>query len=61
MSQTFTATRSENIMATHTDSKRTERSHDKAVTLRVSRHTKNLDQHLAGRAFKRLMREVNGR
>lgn len=48
-------------MATHTDSKRTERSHDKAVTLRVSRHTKNLDQHLAGRAFKRLMREVNGR
>ena len=48
-------------MATHTDSKRTSRSHDKAVTRRVARHEKNLDRHLADRAFRRLMLEVNGR
>ena len=49
-------------MATkHHDSKRTDRSHDKAAALRVSRRMKNLDQHLADRAFRRLMLEVNGR
>jgi len=61
MSQTFTATRSEKIMATHTDSKRTIVSHDKAVVRRISQHEKNLERYLADRAFKRLMVEVNGR
>ncbi len=45
-------------MATHTDSKRTSRSHDKAVTRRVARHEKNLDHYLAERAFRRLMASV---
>lgn len=49
-------------MATkYSDSKRTDRSHDKSIQRRISRHEKDLNQYLAERAFKRLMVEVNGR
>lgn len=42
-------------MSAHTDSKRTSRSHDTAVSRRVARHEKNLDRYLAERAFRRLL------
>lgn len=49
-------------MATkHHDSKRTSRSHEQSIQRRISTHEKNLDRHLADRAFRRLMLEVNGR
>lgn len=43
------------------DSKRTSRSHDKAVSRRVSRHEKDTERYLADRAMRSLMIEVNGR
>ena len=47
-------------MATkHHDSKRTSRSHEQSIQRRISTHEKNLDRHLADRAFKRLMAEFN--
>lgn len=55
MSQLDTLQESENPMSTHTDSKRTSRSHDTAVSRRVARHEKNLDRYLAERAFRRLL------
>ena len=49
-------------MATkHHDSKRTDRSHEQSIQRRISTHEKDLDRHLADRAFRRLMLEVNGR
>lgn len=48
-------------MATHTDSKRTEHSHDRAVVRRISQHEKNLERYLADRAFARFCREHNAK
>lgn len=41
------------------DSTRTSRSHDTAVERRTSRKARQFEQHLADRALKRLMAEVN--
>ena len=47
------------MAAKHHDSKRTSRSHEQSIQRRISTHEKNLDRHLADRAFKRLMAEFN--
>ena len=49
-------------MATkHHDSKRTDVSHDKAVTRRVEKKRRALEQHLADRAMRRLFAEINAK